>query len=206
MTGGDVLPEPTEGDLFKTRRVYRVGPYDSISIEVFGAPELSRELQADASGRISMPLVGVVEAGGKTTTEIATEVERRLSGSFVKNPQVTVNLKQTQSQVITVDGEVQQPGLYPVIGQMTLIRAIATAKGTTEDARQDDVVVFRTVAGQKMAAVYNLRAIRAGRYSDPEVFANDVIVVGEDGTRRLFRDVLTASPALITPLIYLLAQ
>ncbi|WP_196782026.1 hypothetical protein, partial [Salmonella enterica] len=75
---------------------------------------------------------------------------------------------------------------------MTLMRAVATAKGTTEFAKLDDVVIFRTVNGQKMAALYNLKAIRQGAYDDPEVFANDVVVVGDSPARRLFKDILTS--------------
>ncbi|MBC7042118.1 polysaccharide export protein, partial [Salmonella enterica subsp. enterica serovar Enteritidis] len=82
--------------------------------------------------------------------------------------------------------------LYPVNGRMTLMRAVATAKGTTEFAKLDDVVIFRTVNGQKMAALYNLKAIRQGAYDDPEVFANDVVVVGDSPARRLFKDILTS--------------
>jgi polysaccharide export outer membrane protein len=84
---------------------------------------------------------------------------------------------------------------------MTLMRAIATAKGLDEFANQSDVVVFRTVEGQKLAALYNLKAIRRGAYEDPEIFANDVVVVGDSSARRLFRDIIQASPLLTTPLI-----
>ena len=115
-----------------------------------------------------------------------------------------MNLKETVSQVITVDGQVKEPGLYPVIGRMTLMRAIATAKGADEFAKLNDVVVFRTVSGQKMAALYNLKAIRRGFYDDPEVYANDVVVVGDSQARRLFKDALQIVPLLTTPLILLL--
>ena len=64
--------------------------------------------------------------------------------------------------------------------------------------------MFRTVNGQNMAALYNLDAIRRGYYEDPEIFANDVVVVGNNPARRIFRDVLTAAPLLTTPIIALL--
>ena len=92
-------------------------------------------------------------------------------------------------------------GLYPVIGKMTLMRAVATAEGTSEFAKLDDIVIFRTVNGQKMAALYNLKAIRRGYYDDPEIFANDVVVVGDSTARRLFKDALQIVPLLTTPLI-----
>ena len=195
------LPPPTRTDLAAQERPYRIGAFDKLAISVFGIPELSQTVQADASGRISLPLVGAVEAAGKTPEELAADIEEQLRGRYVRNPQVSVNLDETVSQVITVDGQVREPGLYPVIGRMTLMRAVATARGTTEFARLNDVVVFRTVGDQEMAALYNLSAIRRGLYPDPEVFANDVVVVGDSSARRLFRDILQAAPLITTPII-----
>jgi polysaccharide biosynthesis/export protein len=198
------LPSPTRADYEVSERAYLIGPFDKLTIGVFGVEELSGKVQADASGRISVPLIGVVAAAGRTPAELADEIATRLRGRFVRNPQVTVNLDETISQVITVDGEVKKPGLYPVVGRMTLVRAVATAEGATEFSRLNSVVVFRTVQGQRYAALYDLSAIRKGAYADPEVFANDVVVVGESRARRIFKDVLTVTPAIITPLIYLL--
>lgn len=207
VVNSDTLPPPDVSDINSSVRPYRIGAFDKLTVNVFGIEELSqKELQADASGRISMPLAGVIEAGGKTPGELEQEIEARLRHRYVRNPQVTVNLLETVSQVITVDGEVKQPGLYPVIGRMTLMQAVATAKGTSEFARLDDVVVFRTVRGQKMAALYNLKAIRRGAYSDPEVYANDVVIIGDSSARRRFKDILQVLPILTTPLILLLQK
>jgi polysaccharide biosynthesis/export protein len=201
------LPEPSRADLIAQDRPYLIGPFDKLVIDVFGIEELSKkEVQTDASGRISFPLAGVVEAAGRTPAEVETILEERLRVGFVRDPQVTVNLKETVSQVITVDGQVKEPGLYPVIGRMTLIRAVATAKGTDEFAKLDDVVVFRTVSGQQYAAIYNLKAIRRGTYPDPEVFANDVVIVGDSASRRLLKSGLQIAPLLASPLILLLQK
>jgi polysaccharide biosynthesis/export protein len=165
---------------------------------------LSRpEVQVDANGTISLPLAGTINASGKSPPELAREIERGLRANFVRNPQVSVNLKETVSQVVTVDGQVAKPGLYPVIGKMTLMRAVATAGGTGEFARLEDVIVFRTVKQARYAGVYNLKAIRLGNYDDPEVFANDVIVVGDSAARRRFKDLIQLAPLLSTPLLIL---
>ena len=199
---GNSLPAPDRSDLLAETRPYLIGPFDKLQIDVFGIEELSaKEFQTDASGRISFPLAGIIEAAGKTPGEVEIELEERLRTRYVRDPQVTVNLKETVSQVITVDGQVREPGLYPVVGKMTLMRAVATAKGTAEFAKLDDVVIFRTVKGQQLAALYNLTAIRRGNYDDPEVFANDVVVVGDSQARRLFKDALQVVPLLMTPLI-----
>jgi polysaccharide biosynthesis/export protein len=201
------LPPPDRSDLIEVNRPYLIGPFDKLVIDVFGIEELSKkEVQTDAGGRISFPLAGIIEAAGRTPAELEQVLAERLRGRFVRNPQVTVNLKETVSQVITVDGEVKEPGLYPVIGRMTLMRAVATAKGTAEFAKLDDVVVFRSVKSQRMAALYNLKAIRRGYYDDPEVFANDVVVVGNSSARRIFKDALQIAPLLVTPLVYILSN
>ena len=198
----DQLPPPTAGDSLTQSREYRIGAFDRLTIDVFGMPELTgREVQADSGGRISFPLAGVVEAGGLTPRELEGQLETRLRAAFVRNPNVTVNLKEASSQLVTVDGQVKQPGVYPVLGGTTLLRAVATARGLEEFAKLDDVVVFRTVAGQRYAALYNLGAIRRGNYPEPAIYANDIVIVGDSKGRRLFKDLLQIVPLLTTPLI-----
>jgi polysaccharide export outer membrane protein len=198
------LPAPARQDLTAADRPALIGPLDTIQVDVFNVPDLSREMQVDASGRIAMPLVGTVDARGKTAQELAATIETALKGRYVRNPEVTVNIKSSVSQVVTIDGQVVEPGLYPVTNQMTLLRAIASAKGLSEFARQEDVVILRNVDGRKMAGLYNINAIRRGAYDDPAVYANDVIVVGDSPQRRLFRDFVSVSPLLAAPLIAIL--
>lgn len=195
------LPAPSRVDLTAADRPSLIGPLDTIQVDVFNVPELGREMQVDASGRISMPLVGTIDARGKTADELARAIETALRGRYVRNPEVTINIKSSVSQVVTVDGQVVEPGLYPVTNQMTLMRAIASAKGLTEFARADDVVILRSVDGRRMAGLYNIGAIRGGTYDDPAIYANDVIVVGDSPQRRLFRDFISLSPLLAAPLI-----
>lgn len=200
------LPAPTAADVVHTPRAYAIGPFDQLDISVFGTDEFDLEIQADAGGNITVPLLGSIQAAGLTPGQLATAIENGLRGRFFRDPQVSVNLKETQSQVVTIDGSVKRPGVYPVVGRMTLIQAIARAEGTSEFARVEDVVIFRTVGEQKLAGVYNLGAIRLGRYEDPEVFASDIIVVGDSPRRRFLKDVLTLGPALLSPVILLLTQ
>lgn len=205
LTGAAGLPAPTSEDLFGHERPYLIGPLDKLDIKVFGVDDLSMKVQTDASGRISIPLAGVIDAAGKSPPQVAAEIQNGLR-TFIRNPQVTVNLEDTVSQVVTVEGEVKDPGIYPVVGRMTLLRSIAAAKGTTEFAHLENVVVFRTVEGKKMAGLYNLKAIRQGNYADPDVFPGDVVVVGDSQARQIFRDVLQAAPAVISPLVYIFTR
>jgi polysaccharide export outer membrane protein len=204
VEGSTVLPPPGRTDLTAADRPALIGPLDTIQVSVFGIPDLDREMQVDSSGRIAMPLAGTIDARGKTAGELATLVENALRNHYVRNPQVTINIRSSVSQVVTIDGSVVEPGLYPVTNQMTLMRVVASAKGLTEFARQDDVVILRTVGNRRMAGLYNIAAIRRGAYDDPPVYANDVIVVGDSPQRRLFRDFVSLAPILAAPLIAVL--
>lgn len=204
ITSAEALPPPTFADLTDGTRPHYVGPFDQISVDVLGLPQFSRQVRVDASGHIAVPLAGSVEVTGRSPEQIAQLVEQRLRNSYVRDPHVTVTVLETVSQTITVDGEVRVPGLYPVIGRMTLMRAIASAQGTTDIARTSHVVVFREVNGQQMAALYDLRAIRLGAYQDPDVYTNDLVVVGESNARRLFPQILQAAGLLMTPVVTVL--
>lgn len=190
------LPPPDSSVLTVDTARYKIGPSDVISVAVFGAPELDREGTVDAAGNFALPLAGTIMAAGHTPQDLARAIEAKLRGPYVKDPQVTVNVKEAHAQTVTVDGEVRQPGVYPVVGRMTLQQAVATAKGAADTANIKNVVVFRTVEGQKMAAMFDLREIRSGRTPDPEIYGNDIVVVGENATRRFLRDAYFTFPLL----------
>lgn len=197
------LPEPTPADLVSQSRPYVIGPYDRLSINVFGVEGLAdREVQVDASGFISFPLAGTVKALGLTPLQLEYRVAEQLRAAYIRDPQVTVNLLELRSQTVTVEGEVAQPGIYPVLGEMTLLKTLATAQGLDEFAR-DDIVVFRKVDGEKYAAVYSIGGIRAGNYADPQIFGGDVVIIGESAQKRRFDRILTAAPAFLSPLVFL---
>jgi polysaccharide export outer membrane protein len=201
----DSLPEPVANDALGQTRLYRVGPLDVLIVDVTGIEDMTdREIVVDNAGRISIPQAGSIVAAGNTPEQLAEGIEARLRENFMRDPQVSVNVKEANSQFVTVDGQVLEPGNYPVLGDMTLTRAVASAKGLNEFAKQDDVVVLRSVNGQRYAGVYNLAAIRRGNYHDPEIYANDVVVVGDSSTLRRMKDLITIIPALTSPLIYLL--
>jgi polysaccharide export outer membrane protein len=98
------LPAPDQTGMSTDLSNYRLGPLDDIKIEVFGAPELTREGEVDAAGNFAMPLIGSVAAGGKTPSELASAITQQLQGRYLKNPQVSVNIVKAQGQTFTVDG------------------------------------------------------------------------------------------------------
>jgi len=202
----DEMPAPTSADLQASDRPYRVGPFDKLTIDVFGSEELSdKEVQVDASGRITFPLVGTVEVAGKTPGEVSIVLQDLFRGRFIKNPQVSVNLKEIVSQTVTIGGEVKKPGVYPIVGKMTLMTAIASAEGWTDISSRSSVAVFRTVGGKDYAALFNVKAIQKGTYPDPEIYASDVVMVGDSQGRKIWKDFLAATP-LLAPLVYVLTN
>lgn len=198
IVDGSTLPEPAT---VTGAAPYSIGPFDVLTVGVFGIESLQpRDIQVDGEGMISFPMVGPLHALDKTPRQLEAEIAQGLR-AFVRDPQVTVNLKEMNSHTVTVDGQVREPGLYPAVEGITLMRAVAQARGLAEFAKQDDVVIFRTVNGQRYAALYNLSAIRRGAYDDPRLFADDVVVVGNSQARQLFRDMLQLVPLLSGPLI-----
>jgi polysaccharide export outer membrane protein len=176
---------------------YRIGPLDTLDIKVFQEPELSAEkVMVDAAGNIAVPMLGQLEAKGKTASELGREMERRYSERILQNPQVTVVVATSISQKVAVQGEVTEPGVYDLRGPTTLLEALSMAKGETRVAALKEVVVFRTIAGQRQGAVFDVESIRRGESNDPAVLGNDVVVVGFSSAKGMWRDLLTTAPLL----------
>lgn len=192
------LPPPDQTGMAVDLSSYRIGPLDVIRVEVFGAPELTREAEVDAAGNFSMPLAGAVQAAGRTPAELINAIGDQLKGRYLRNPQISVNVVKSRPKVFTVDGAVKAPGNYPIIGKMTLQQAIATAQGADQIANLNNVVIFRTVNSQKTAALFSIKDIRAGRLEDPQIYGNDIVIVGESAARRFFRDFGNMFPLLGT--------
>lgn len=166
---------------------YRIGPDDQLDILVFDVPDLTRTVQVDTSGSFALPLIGRVDASGHTAAELATVITARLATKYVKDPQVTVTVKQAVSQRVTVDGAVTKPGIYVLTGPTTLLQAVDLANGADPKfANTKRVAVFRTVNGQRQGQVYDLSKIQDGKAPDPQVRADDIIVVAKSGTKSFF--------------------
>ena len=189
-----LFPEPSEAAELST---YRIGPLDVLKVTVFREPDLSFDnLQVDAAGNLSYPLLGTIRAQGKTAIEISDEIARRLGQKYLVDPQVSVTVAASISQRVTVEGDVTTPGVYEINGTSTLLEALAQAKSPTDVAKLDQIVVFRRVDGKRMGAVFNLNDIREGRAPDPEIRGGDVIVVGYSAIKGGLRDFLRSAPIL----------
>ena len=200
----DAMPQPVQASVGGPGQ-FQLQAFDKLRIEVFGVETLQRTVSVDGDGRFSFPLVGQLQASGKTPVELGGEIERALrNANYVRNPDVTVTILETPGRTVAVDGQVNRAGEFPVLPNATLMRAVALAGGVNENARVEDVVLFRNIGDKHYVGLYNLGAIRRGSYPDPQIFAGDVVVVGESNQRRLLQSFLQAIPLLTTPLILLL--
>jgi polysaccharide export outer membrane protein len=119
-----------------------------------------------------------------------------LGEKYLQSPDVSVGVKASSTRVVTVDGSVNQPGVFPVSGPMTLMRVIALARGTKEDANPRRVAVFRQIEGQRMAAAFDLTRIRRGNAEDPRIYSGDIVVVDGSSIKAIQREIMQTMPML----------
>lgn len=195
------LPAPGAQDHAGSRSEDQARPLDVLTVSVFGVPELSRPVRVGNGGFFDFPLIGAVQASGRTLAEIGFELETRLKDTYVRNPDVTVEFGERSGQVFTVGGEISRPGQYPIVQGTTLMEAVAIGGGRTQFSRLSEVLVFREINGQRYIGVYDMTAIQRGNYPDPQVYAHDIVMVGDSPSRRALSDVLQYTQALASPLI-----
>jgi polysaccharide export outer membrane protein len=175
---------------------YKIAPMDKLGIKVFKMDDLSGDYYDDLAGNISMPLIGEVKAANLTTDQLHEELAQKLGAKYLEHPDVSVAIKSSTAHVVTVDGAVREGGSFPVAGPISLIQAIAMAKGTDEDANPRRVAVFRTIGGQRQAAAFDLTSIRRGQSPDPEIYPGDIIVVDGNSVKSKTKQILQAIPLL----------
>ena len=159
------------------RPEYRIGPSDLLTVTVFQVEDLDRDVRVNNAGQVSLPLIGAVDVAGHTVGEIETLIASRYAARYLQNPQVSVFVKEFSSQRVTVGGAVKKPGIFPMTTRLTLLQAVALAEGLTDIARERNVIVFRTVKGERVFARFDLDAIARGADADPEIMGEDVVMV-----------------------------
>lgn len=200
--GGSVPYEPTgfQAPDIQSQPVanasYPIGALDTVSVAVFGVTSLSGDYKVDSQGKIDYPLLGSVQAQGRTTQELRQQMADALSQKYLQSPNLQVAIKERAEQTITVDGSVRNPGQFIVKGPTTLLQAIAMAKGTTEDANPSRIVVFRTIRGEKMAGAFDLQDIRRAKAEDPVIYGNDIVIVDGSRARQMYRELMGSLPLI----------
>jgi len=175
---------------------YKIAPMDKLGIKVFKMDDLSGDYDVDLAGNISLPLIGEIKAANLTTAQLDDELTQKLGAKYLEHPDVSVAIKASTAHVVTVDGAVKEGGSFPVGGPISLIQAVAMAKGTDEDANPRRVAVFRTIGGQRQAAAFDLTSIRRGQSPDPPIYPGDIIVVDGGSVKSKTKQILQAIPLL----------
>jgi polysaccharide export outer membrane protein len=165
---------------------------DLLEIDVFQVNDLDRTVRVDSRGDISLSLIGVVPAKGRTIPDLENDIEKRYGAKFLQNPEVSVFMKESAGLRVTVDGVVIKPGIYPVSSTTTLLQIIAQAGGFQEIADESKLYVFRQFGGKKIVANYDVKLIRSGKRTDPRIFGGDVIVSFSSDAKVAFRNLREA--------------
>jgi polysaccharide biosynthesis/export protein len=121
---------------------YKIGPKDLLEIKVVEVPELNLTVRVSESGLITLPLLGRVDLGGLTKEAAERRIATMLEEKYVNNPQVTVFIREYQSNRLTLIGAVRTPGMYEIVGDMNLLELISKAGGFAENAG-DELFVMR---------------------------------------------------------------
>lgn len=180
------IPAPT---------VYAIAPKDVLQVRVFGEPDLSVEkARVDEAGFIQLPFAGQVKAAGRSAPELKDEITGILARKYLKDPQVAVAVDEAAPRFVTVEGEVKVPGSFELSGNTTLLGALAKAQSPSPTAKLDQVVIFRTIDGQRMVARFDVKDIRGGVSPDPIIMDGDLVVVGNSKIKTLWQDFLKTAP------------
>jgi polysaccharide export outer membrane protein len=171
---------------------YTIGPLDVLNIAVFGVADLSGDVEVAPNGTVQLPLIGEVPAAGKTGEQLEKDLTSRLD-TYLQNPQVRVTVKEYKSRTVTVMGEINTSGVYPLTGETTLMQIVAKAGGF-KDASDETALVVRKRGGQTMAAWFDVSDIEHGKTKDPILEAGDTIVGGKSEIKGAYNLFLKALP------------
>lgn len=157
----------------------QVGVDDMFDVRVYGEPDLSGSYRVATDGTIDFPLAGRIPVAGLRTGEIQARLKERLKEGYIKNPQITVLMKEWNSRKISVLGQVQHPGSVAYHPHMTIVDAIALAGGFTGIAAKNSVSLRRESGGRVESHIYRVADITEGRSTNVPVLPGDVLVVEE---------------------------
>ncbi len=158
---------------------YVIGANDVLAISVWKEPDISRSLPVRSDGKISLPLVGELQAGGQTPQQLEQEITKRLT-SYISEPEVTVIVTDSKSQKINILGMVTKPGAYLLTSSTTILDAIALAGGFKDFAKQKSIYVLRQAAdGTQQRLSFNYKEVIKGKNPEQNIRlqAGDTIVV-----------------------------
>jgi polysaccharide export outer membrane protein len=157
---------------------YTVKPGDMLSISVWKEPDLQRPALVRPDGSFSFPLVGEVDAKGKTVADLTKTMSQRLT-KYISDPVVTVSIQEIKGNKVYVIGQVNKPGEFIMNPSVDVMQALSMAGGTTPFASLGDIVVLRRTPTGKQAVPFRYNDVVKGRRMDQNIDlqAGDVVVV-----------------------------
>jgi polysaccharide biosynthesis/export protein len=167
--------QPTAAKADQPVAAYTIGPADVLQIAVWKEPELSRDATVRMDGLVTIPLLGDTPAAGKTPTELADDISKKLA-KFIEKPRVSVAITQANSSRIYIIGQMVRSGEFPLSRRMTVLQGLALAGGFKEFAKTEDIVIVR----QDLTVIpVNYKRIADGKDMSQNVAltAGDTIVV-----------------------------
>jgi polysaccharide export outer membrane protein len=143
---------------------YVIGPEDVLSINFWRDADMTRdEVPVRPDGRITLPLIGDVVAAGLTPEQLKAEIEKAATAKFLKDPAVTVTVRQINSRKVFITGNVANPNTYPLSGPRTVMQLIALAGGLTEFADKKNIRIMRVENGQQRSFKFNYNDVSKGK-------------------------------------------
>jgi protein involved in polysaccharide export with SLBB domain len=156
-----------------------LGQGDVIEVRVYQEPELSGVYQVGAEGDVVFPLCQRVVVGGLTPNAAAERIRGCLREGFMRDPQVTVLVKEYNSKKVFVFGEVQKPGTFVYEDGMSVVQAVTVAGGFTKTAARNSTSVTRRVNGQEVKVKVNVQDIALGKAPNFTLEPGDIVYVPE---------------------------
>ena len=173
-------PPPSRPELGPPGEHTSLGPGDLFQLEIVGEKDLPKEYQVAADGTVTLPYIHTVQVAGLEPQQVAAEVRKRLmEGQVLTDPSVVVTVKEYRSKNVTLLGQVQKPGRFPITPGMTLLQAVSLSGGFTSIAQAGRVSLTRTTAGKSKTVVVDVEEIYEGRAQDIPLQAGDSIYVPE---------------------------
>jgi polysaccharide export outer membrane protein len=169
-------------------RAYRIGPGDLLELKVFQVDELSQTVRVSEDGSITLPLLGRVVVEGLTQEGVVQKLTGLLQAKYVKNPQVTIFIKEYKNQQVAVIGAVEKAGSYELVGRKNLLQIISMAGGFSETAGNEVFILREGPDGQTSTISINLKdlLVNGNQKLNVPIEPNDVINVPVDKEIRVF--------------------
>jgi len=157
---------------------YIIGTMDVLEIQVWEEPNFSRQVLVRPDGKITLPLIGDIQAAGISTKGLQSLLTNKLK-TYTKNPEVTVILVESNSKKFYIIGKIKRPGTYPLSPDMTVLQALAVTGGLEEWADKDSIRIIRRSGGKESVILFDYNKVMSGENLEQNILLEpgDTIIV-----------------------------